>query len=110
MSTDATSAIEHLKRVTALAERLAARGIAIYEHSYHMLAFGSWTIVAGRRNRRVKFSWDGRDEFLEIQVAEHDSSAMPARWSHIRTEQIKARDLNIPFQYVEDYLLTHYAD
>jgi hypothetical protein len=108
MSTDATSAIEHLKRVTALAERLAARGIAIYEHSYYLMAFGIWTIVAGRRIKRFTFSWDGRDEFLEISVSEHDSSAVPARWSHVRTEHIKARDLTIPFQFVAEYVEREY--
>jgi hypothetical protein len=109
MSTDATSAIEHLKRVTALAERLAARGIAIYEHSYHMLAFGSWTIVAGRRKKRVNFSWDGRDECFDIPVAEHDSSAVPARWSHIRSEHIKARDLSTPFHHIDEYFQKDHA-
>ena len=91
----------------ALAERLAPRGIAIYEHSYYLMSFGSWTIVAGRRTRGHRFSWDGRDAFLEISVSEHDS-AVPARWSHIRTEHIKARDLTIPFQFVAEYVEREY--
>jgi hypothetical protein len=104
MSRDSPSAIEHLKRIMALAERLSPQGMAIYEHSYHLLAFGSWTIVAGRRNKRFRFSWDGRDEFLEISASERDLSSAPARWSHIRTEHMKARGLNIPAHYVEEYL------
>jgi hypothetical protein len=108
MSTDPTSAIEHLKRVMALAKRLAPHGIAIYEHSYHLMAFGSWTIVAGRRTKRHKFSWDGRDEFLEISVSEHDSSAVPARWSGVRTEHMKARDFHSPFEFIAAYVESQY--
>ena len=63
---DPQSSLEHLRRLKALAGNLADRGIAIYEHEYTMLAFGSFCLELGTRHRRWGFSWDGKEGFISF--------------------------------------------
>jgi hypothetical protein len=66
---DAKLTLAHYRRIAALSERLASRGrCAIYRHQYDYLTFGSWQLVAGSRRRRFRFTWDGRDRFLDVEV------------------------------------------
>jgi hypothetical protein len=50
--------------VKGLADVLRKSGIAILEHAYYALAFGSFVLVVGRPRRRLKFNWDGKEFFL----------------------------------------------
>jgi hypothetical protein len=64
--TDSESAIEHFRRLETLAAKLTERGIAVYEHEYTMLAFGSFRLELGTRHRRWGFSWDGKEGFISF--------------------------------------------
>lgn len=63
---DSQSSAEFLKSVAALAGRLTKSRVAIYEHSFDYMAFGSWEIVAGRRKKMLRFTYDGRDSYLSF--------------------------------------------
>jgi hypothetical protein len=63
---DADSSVSHLRRIAALSDTLKERGVAIYEHHWDSLCFGSFTITAGRRKDCFEFSWDGRELFLSV--------------------------------------------
>jgi len=52
---EANSFLEHARQVHSLAAKLSEDGIAIYEHSYDMLSFGSWLLILGKRKYRLKF-------------------------------------------------------
>ena len=54
----------YFRRLADLAERLAKKKVAIYEHSFEYMAFGSWEIVAGRRERMLRFNYDGKESYL----------------------------------------------
>jgi hypothetical protein len=48
---DADSGIWHIRRLLALAESLCAIRISVYDHEWHDLAMGSWSLTAGTRHR-----------------------------------------------------------
>lgn len=74
--------IEHLRAVAQVLEDLTACH-EFFEHQYHAEAFGSWVLVAGKPKRRYRFTWDGKDAFLSVAVAQFFDSQTPAQWHEL---------------------------
>jgi hypothetical protein len=72
---DAETALQHFRAIVSLGEKLKEIGVAIYEHQYYSLVFGSWAIIAGSRKVRSKISWDGRDRFLDFSESHFPDSS-----------------------------------
>lgn len=51
-----------------LLNELATDRIALHEHTYTPLAFGSFAVVLGRGHSEVKLTWDGRDALLAVEL------------------------------------------
>ncbi|MEK6653030.1 MAG: hypothetical protein AABY50_08890 [Nitrospirota bacterium] len=83
---DANSFLEHARQVHSLAEKLSEDGIAIYEHSYDMLSFGSWLLILGKRKYRVRFIWDGKDGILITAKALIPDSGTIIKWEEMPNE------------------------
>jgi hypothetical protein len=96
------SALRHIERVKRLAEGLHEDGIGVLEHSYYALAFGSFVLVVGRPRKRLKFSWDGKEFFLDVLYAEGDSSAVISTWAHRENRQLGAVDQDELFGIIEE--------
>jgi hypothetical protein len=109
MLSDAQGSLRHIEALFAMAHRLSASEIAVYEHSYHALVFGSWTIVAGERKERVRFTWDGRDGFLTVEQAAFPDSRQQTQWERVRTEGVDVRDYTEALDAVENYLKCKFA-
>src|SRR6185295_2830118 len=58
MSKDAQDSLQHLDAMLTLGRDLATESIAVFEHRFDYLHFGSWVLVAGSRHRRVRLVWD----------------------------------------------------
>ena len=107
---DAESALKHFQAINSLFERLKEIGVAVYEHQYYSLVFGSWTIVAGKRKQRTKFSWDGRDRFLDYSEADFPDSSYSSRdWKHIKNEKVDFKDSLNEYGRMEQYLYEKYS-
>ena len=109
---DSESSVNHLRAVVALSERMKEVGVAIYEHHYYSLVFGSWTIVAGRRKERVKITWDGRDGHLNYSEAlfpDSSYSPKPDEWIQKKNEGIDLQEQATAYQKAERYLLQKYS-
>jgi hypothetical protein len=100
---DAESSVRHFERVSALSVRLAVLGVAIYEHSWHSLVFGSWVLVAGSRHRRFRFCWDGREFFIDVSRSEHPSGGIRAQWIPVTNDRLPSGAPSAPIQYVENF-------
>lgn len=109
MISDAQNSVKHIEAVLAIAQRLSSSDIAIYEHTYHALVFGSWTIVAGKRKERVRFSWDGRDGILTVEQAIFPDSQQRTEWEHVKTEGVDVRHYSQALDAVESYLRRKFA-
>jgi len=102
-SSDAESAIEHLKRVATLADQLKSLGFAIYEHHWDCLCFGSWTITAGRRKDCYEFGWDGREFFMSVAHSEDVSSGRPQTWRPIDNQRLSPDDQKDPLEFIHAF-------
>ena len=65
---DGALALAHYRRIAELSEHLSRSGCTFYRHQYDYLAFGSWQLVAGTRKRQFRFTWDGKDRNLDVEV------------------------------------------
>jgi len=95
-----------------LSERLKEVRVAIYEHHYYSLVFGSWTIVVGTRKERVKITWDGRDGYLNYSEAlfpDSSYSPKPNEWIQKKSESIDLKEPTTAYEKVEQYLLEKYS-
>ena len=101
---DADSFLEHSRQIHSLAESLSQDGIAIYEHSYSMLSFGSWFLILGKRKYRVRFTWDGKDGILKAEEALIPNSRTIIKWKEIALDfDTKSVGDNI-FKSIEDFI------
>ena len=73
MSTPSRPPRDHLDRVSDVCERLAARGVIIYEHSFQRDA-NRWIVVAGQQRARLRIEWDGAGATLIVSEASTDSA------------------------------------
>ena len=103
---DSQSAIDHLERLASLAGVLAERGIAIYEHEYFMLAFGSFRLELGTRHTRWGFSWDGKEGFLDVSTAYKPREGRPSPQVAVKSIHVGLGDLDAPFAFIEAFDFT----
>ena len=88
---------------------LEQRGIEIYEHHYFSLAFGSWTLIAGKRHERIRFDWDGRDAFLTISETTFSDARSTQEWKKIQQMGINTKDREQIWHAIIDFLTTKFA-
>jgi len=100
---DSEEALKHLRGVVSLAERLRAHSIAVYAYQYHYLAFGSWSLVAGNRHRRVQITWDGKEFLLSCAASEFRGSSAPGSWRPFESKQLEGADAEEISRSAEDF-------
>jgi hypothetical protein len=104
---DANSGVSHFGHLLSLAERLASQSVALYYHEWHFDAFGSWSIVAGRRHRRFRFVWDGKEFSIHVDSCYKTSGGYPEQWTAVAEEHLGAGDLLAPVSYIERFFKSH---
>ena len=100
---DADSAAHHFRRVLALADELKQKRLAIYEHHYDYMCFGSWTISAGRRRDCYEFSWDGREFFLSISHSPDISGGRPQTWTPTESHKFSSEEGRDPLDFIATF-------
>ena len=88
MSELSNSATQHLEQLSALQVSLNRSGAAILEHRFLLLLMGSFELVIGTTHRRLKFSWDGREFFLNVQQCACPSQSSPQEWQPLANVRI----------------------
>ena len=74
---------EHAEFVSHLSDNADKKGLLLYNHEYHYLAFGSWTIVIGTSKKRLRFIWDGKDSSLNIETSRFQNSNSAPSWEPV---------------------------
>jgi len=77
------SSIKHHKLVYELAGSCEMHDLIVYEHEYSYMAFGSWMIIIGKSKHRTKFSWDGKESYLDISMSEFQNSNSMPDWKPV---------------------------
>lgn len=89
MSDLSASALKHLTQVLELQSDLAAMsGAAVLEHNYLLLCMGSFGLVVGRSHNRLRFDWDGREFFLNVQQCTLQSQSSVPSWQQLDNSRI----------------------
>jgi len=88
---DAAYSLMFLNAVAGLATRLSVDGLAIYSLNYDYPAFGSWELVAGRRQSRVRVSWDGKTAVLRAAAAHLGAATDLPRWQPVSERDFSKR-------------------
>jgi hypothetical protein len=114
-------AIDFLRALTGLAERLAARDVVVGELRSHWSAFGSWELHATsgvQEERRadalrrgayrepgpdvLRVTWDGRDRTLRVQLSPTTATAMLNKWESKVEQRLESFEQAIRF--AEEYV------
>jgi hypothetical protein len=101
--------LKHFEQLNDAAKSLSTRGIEIYEHHYFGVAFGNWTVVAGKRKERVRFDWDGREAFLTISEASFPDSQHATEWNQTKQMGINSTDGGEVWRAVVEFLEVKFA-
>ena len=80
-----------LNSAAALATRLSVDGLAIYFVQYDYPALGSWEVVAGRRQSRVRVIWDGKAAVLRICAARPGHAGDEPKWQPVSETDFSKR-------------------
>jgi hypothetical protein len=102
-SDDTDSGVRYIQQLLALAESLRVLGISVYQHDWHELAMGSWSLTAGTRHRSYLFTWDGRDGFISVQGPFHAGQGSASRSPSVANDRLGVPPSVDPFQYVERF-------
>ena len=81
----AESGIKPLNELLKLLNKAKADSIALFEHQFSMLSFGSFVIVVGRPKDRLRFTWDGRDRVLEVGRSAFNNQNSPSQWEQLKS-------------------------
>ena len=105
MSKDTVAFLQHYQQVQLLALRLAEHDISIYSHSFDRLAFGSWVLVVGSGNDRIRVTWEGKDNILKTERASIPDSETIIQWQEIPLEIENASpDVESIFSSIEGFV------
>ena len=88
----AESGIKHLHELLKLLNKAEADSITLFDHQYSMLSFGSFVVIVGRPKNRLKFTWDGRDHFLEVGRSAFDNQNSPPQWKQLKSIHLTNTD------------------
>ena len=77
------TSIEHIHLLNELAKYCANHDLTIFEHKYHYLAFGSWSLIIGKDKYRMMFNWDGKESYLGIGKSTFQNSNSSPNWEPV---------------------------
>ena len=75
-----STSIEHMRLVNEIANFCESHNLTTLEHQYNYLMFGSWLLVIGKSKQRMKFSWDGKESYLGVEISQFQNSNSVAAW------------------------------
>lgn len=100
-----TAAVKHFCSLHGFAERIADRGLAVYEHHWDVTDSLDWIVVAGSPRRRFEFAWDDARRVLSICVSVDAPESHVQDWREIAERA--GEDSASAFQEAEHFLDEH---
>ena len=100
---DPDNGINHIRWLLGLTESLRRSNVSVYQHEWHQLAIGSWSLTAGTRHRSYLFSWDGSAGVISVRGPFHAGQGNASTSLSALDEQLGVSPSLDPFQYVERF-------
>lgn len=104
MNEDAESGLRFLDALNNFAERIKDIGLALYEVEFDSLCFGSFSVVFGKRKKRFKATWDGREFFLDLFQADVPDSRIPVDWKHASNRRLEPAPFAVIFDAIGEQI------
>ena len=98
---------EHFDLMREFSVFCSDHALLVFEHHFHWLVFGSWTIVVGTSHSRLRFTWDGKEGVLEVAEAVIGSQADRPAWD--TPENLAARRSVEAFEAMKVRVASRYA-
>ena len=92
--------IDFPAQITRLKQALSSRGVSVDEVSYSPEAYGSWSLTAGSKEKKLSFSYDAQVSELRY----HDTKIVPKDWRDLQHASFRTWEGEDPLAYVEDVL------
>jgi len=92
--------IDFPAQITRLKQALSSRGVSVDEVSYSPEAYGSWSLTAGSKEKKLSFSYDA--QLSELRY--HDTKIVPKDWRDLQHASFRTWEGEDPLAYVEDVL------
>lgn len=61
-----SSEIEHLAAILKIVRHIKPAGLSLFYHEYYPQVFGSFTLIAGKPSKLIRFVWDGKESELAV--------------------------------------------
>jgi hypothetical protein len=97
---DSQSSLAYFRSFADLTARLAKAKVAVYEHSFTYMAFGSWEIVAGNRKKMLRFTYEGKESYLSFC----DAAVRPESHADLQHRRFSTHTGEDPFAFVAEVL------
>jgi hypothetical protein len=104
MERSSQSAAKLIRRLSELAERLAARDIVVASLHADYSLFGSWQLIAEKHHEAIRFFWDGRDSYITTESSPIRQNSAPNEWKHETAKGFDVPSGGDPLRFVEEYL------
>ena len=105
-----STSTQHLELVSELAKECMRGGLTFYEHQYNYNAFGSWLIIVGKSKDRMKFTWDGKDSRLDVEVSPFQNNNSVASWENTSLLQLGPDSAPVEiFQVLQRHIRDRYG-
>ena len=103
MNTSANSSATWISSFADLSKRLAEKNIVIHSLRADWGSFGSWQLIAVKREEAIRFTYDGRDSFVIVDSSPMRNYSAPNEW---REEIVKGIDnrKNEALDFCEEFL------
>ncbi len=92
--------IDFPAQITRLKQALSSRGVSVGEVTYSPEAYGSWSLTAGSKEKKLSFSYDA--QLSELRY--HDTRIVPKDWRDLQHASFRTWEGEDPLAYVEDVL------
>jgi hypothetical protein len=104
-------AIEFVRELTVLAERVAAKDIVVASLHIDYCFFGSWTLETRKNDEALRFSFDDRDRMLIIESSPIRGLSGPNEWKQQHEEDFPRGDIgDRPQRFIMNYLTSRYGN
>ncbi len=91
-------------RIEQMLTRLSVRNILIETKKYIPESYGSWQIIAGTKEKKLDFSYDGKDSYLMY----FNTAVVPKDHSDFQHKRFRIWEGEDPFLFVEEVLIREF--
>lgn len=105
----AKSSAEFVAKFAALSSRLADLGIVTHTIELHWGSFGHFSLIVMKRAEAVRFHYDARDSYVQIEASPVREHLYPNEWKELLVKGIDNRNYEV-IEFIENFLRLRFTN